>query len=208
MGPSGPGDRPAISPRDCLPAEGGGSGLRSVPDRPPGSEVEDPAFSPPSNSTGGLDEVNARVRDPWRRGADRDTRPDVIDAAIAKLGAARAGVHRDEDDPPPSPAREGFPRPGAACASPSPCWPADWRARRPREGDPALPARIEAPGRGRQRTRVSEANRTRPADRRIRFVNDVILIDPDPWPLRRRLSSREFAGPALSPTAAGAVTSQ
>ena len=56
-----------------------------------------PAISLPANSTGALDAVNARVQDPWRRGADRDRRADVIDVAIATLDADRSGDHRDED---------------------------------------------------------------------------------------------------------------
>ena len=73
MGPSQPGDRPAPSPREVMPADGSGSGLRSVPDRPPAPRwrIRDLAAG---QFHGGLDAVNARVQDPWRRRPDRDRR--------------------------------------------------------------------------------------------------------------------------------------
>ncbi len=210
MGPSQPGDRPAPSPREGRPAEGSGSGLRSVPDPAPRRRgVEDLRFiSLPANSTGALDAVNARVQDPWRRGADRDRRADVIDVAIATLDADRSGDHRDEDKLPAH--RLAIDSAGLAPVFVAVCHLASrlvrplgatWRSgfARGEEG---------APGRRRHRARIRAAIQGLPADRRVTLVDDVIPFDPDPRTHRLRPSSREPTGPVPSPTGAGAESIQ
>ena len=207
MGPSEPGDRPAPSPREVMPAEGGGSGLRSVPDRPPGAESGDPAISLPANSTGAIDAVNAGFRTPGSvarsRQAGRCDRRGDRDPGCRSVGRPpRRG------QTPRSPARDRFRRPGARVRRRLPPG-VPTGAPRARHGDPASPA-----GRRERRVAVAivreSARRSKgyPPTAASRSVDDVIPFDPDPRTHRLRPSSREPTGPVPSPTGAGAESIQ
>ncbi len=114
MGPSEPGDRPAPSPREVMPpAAGGGSGLRSVPDRPPGTEWEDPAVSLPATPTGAIDAVNAGNQIPWQPLSDHDCAGRRDRRGDREANCRSVGRPPRRGPTPRSPARDGFRRPGA-----------------------------------------------------------------------------------------------
>ena len=61
MGPSEPVDRPDSTPGPGVPAPGGGSGLRSIPERPPAAERESTDVPMPASRTGAIDAAIARL---------------------------------------------------------------------------------------------------------------------------------------------------
>ena len=95
--------------------EGGGSGLRSIPERRPAVDREDAEAPIPVGRTGVIAPAVDQIRD--RRGpvSGRRTRAEVIDAAIARLVPDRAESDREETEPPTSRPRKDGPGPVAVC---------------------------------------------------------------------------------------------